>query len=86
MVVVIDAAFDSRFEVTRHEGMFQQNVVLGYLVPTLDFALDLWVVWRAARVLHAFVLQPFSQFSLDVVGSVVAEQPRLMNDVDLVTS
>ena len=65
--------------------MFQQDAVLQGLMPAFDLALGLGVVWRTARVLHAFVLQPFSQFARDVAGAIVAQQTRLMNDVDLVT-
>ena len=62
MIVMIDKCF----EVAGQEVMFQQDAVLEGLVPALDFSLGLRVVWRAARVLHAFVLQPFSQFARDV--------------------
>jgi len=85
MIVMIDQCFDLDFEVAGQEVMFQQDAVLEGLVPALDFSLGLRVVWRAARVLHAFVLQPFSQFARDVAGAVVAQQTRLMNDVDWVT-
>ena len=54
-------------------------------MPTFDLALGLRVVRRAARMLHAFVLQPFRQFARDVAGTVVAEQPWLVDDMDLVT-
>ena len=58
MIVMIDKCFDLDFEVAGQEVMFQQDAVLEGLVPALDFALGLRVVWRAARVFHAFVLQP----------------------------
>ncbi len=38
-------------------------------------------VGRAARVFHAFALQPFSQIARDLVGAVVAEQARLVTDM-----
>ena len=86
MVVVIDEGFDLGFKITRQEVIFQQDAVLQSLMPTFDLALGLGMVWCAARMLHAFALQPFSQFSRDVAGSVVAEQARLVNNVDLVAT
>jgi len=55
-------------------------------MPSLDFALCLGMIWCSARVLHTFVLQPLSQFSGDVAGTVVAEQSWLMNDMHLITT
>ena len=55
----------------------QVFAVLQGFVPALDLALGLRVVWRTATVLHPFVLQPFSQFTRDVAGSIVAQQARL---------
>ena len=86
MVVMIDKGFNLRFEVTRQEVMFEQNAVLQGLVPALDLALGLGVIRRAARVLHAFAVQPLSKFTRDVAGSVVAEQTRLVDDVNLITT
>ena len=60
VVVVIDKGFDLSFEIAGQEVVFQQDAVLQSLVPPLDFALGLRMVRRTARVLHAFVLQPFS--------------------------
>ena len=78
MVVVIDEGFDLSFEITRQEVVFQQDAVLQGLMPTFDLALGLGMIRRTARVLHAFVLQPFSQVPRDVAGTVVAEQTRLV--------
>ena len=86
VVVVIDEGFDLGFEITGQEVVFQQNEVLEGLMPALDLTLGLGMIGRSARVLHAFALQPFSQFARDVAGSVVAEQARLMNNVDLVAA
>ena len=55
-------------------------------MPPLDLALSLRMIWRPATVLHALVLQPFSQLSRDVARSVVAEQPWFVNDVHLITT
>ena len=63
MVVVLDEGFNLSFEITWHEVVLQQNAVLQGLLPTLDLALSLGMIRRTARVLHAFVLQPFRQFA-----------------------
>ena len=84
MVVVVDEGLNPGFEITWQEVVFQENAVLQCLVPPLDLALSLGMIWSAAGMLHALVLQPFSQFTRDVAGSVVAEQTRLVNNVDLV--
>ena len=86
MIAMIDKGFNLRFEVTWQEVVLEQNAVLQGLMPTFDLALGLGMIRRTARVLHAFVLQPFSQVPRDVAGTVVAEQTRLMDDVDLITT
>ena len=73
MVVVLDEGFNLSFEITWQEVVLQQNAVLQGLMPTFDLALSLGMIRRTARVLHAFVLQPFRQFAQDVAGTVVAE-------------
>ena len=86
MVVVVDEGLNLGFEVARQEVMFEQNTVLQGLVPAFDLALCLGVVRCAARVLHAFAVQPFGKFARDVAGSVVAEQTRLVDDVNLIAA
>ena len=86
MILVIDEGFDLGFEITRQEVVLQQDAVLQGLMPPLDLALRLGMVWRAARVLHAFVLQPFSKIARDIAGTVVAEQTWLVNDMDLIAA
>ena len=73
-VVVIDEGFDLGFEITGQEVVFQQDAVLQSLMPPLDLALCLGMIRRATAVLHILALQPFSQFTRDVAGPVVAEQ------------
>jgi len=63
MVIVIDEGFDLGFKVTWQKVVFQQDAVLQGLMPPLDLTLGLRVIWRTTRVLHAFVLQPFSTAS-----------------------
>jgi len=74
MIVMIDAGLDLGFEITWQEVVFLQNAVLQGLMPTFDLALGLGTIGRSTRVLHTLALQPFSQFTRDVVGTVVAEQ------------
>ena len=68
VIVVIDEGFDLSFKVTGQEVVFQQDAVLQCLMPTLYLALGLRVIWRTARVLHAFVLQPFGQVTGDITA------------------
>ncbi len=86
MVVVVDEGLNPGFEITWQEVVFQEDAVLQCLVPTLDLALSLGMIWSAAGMLHALVLQPFSQFTRDVAGSVVAEQTWFVNDVNLIAT
>jgi hypothetical protein len=83
---VFDEGFDLGFKITKQEVVFQQDAVLQGLMPSLDLALGLRVVRRTARGLHAFALQPFSQFTRDAVGAVITKRARLMVDMNLVTS
>ncbi len=55
--------------------MLEQDTVLHGLVPPLDLALGLWVVWRASDMVHVFVLKIVGQVARDVRRAVVAEQP-----------
>ena len=66
MIVVIDEGLNLGFEITRQKVVFQQNAVLQGLMPALDPALGLGMIRRTARMLHAFVVQPFSQIARDV--------------------
>lgn len=50
------------------------------LMPAFDLALRLRMIRRAANVPHILCIQPVSQIRLDVTGTVVAEQARLMDD------
>ena len=86
MIVVVDEGFDLGFKITGQEVVFQQDAVLQGLMPSLDLALGLRVIWRAARVLHTFVLQPFGQVTGHIAGSIVAQQSRLMNDMHLIAA
>ena len=71
MVVVADEGIDLRFEISGQEVVLQQDPVLQGLMPAFDLALRLRVIWRAARVLHAFVGEIFGEVAGDVGWSVV---------------
>lgn len=57
-IVVIDEDVDPGFERPPQVLVLQQDAVLQGLVPALDLPLGLWVVGRAAHMLHAFAFQP----------------------------
>ena len=52
MIVVIDKSVDLMGEVTGQEIVFQKDAVFERLVPALDLALGLWMVWSAPHVIH----------------------------------
>jgi hypothetical protein len=75
VVVVLDEGFDLGFEVAGQEVILQQDAVFQGLVPALDLALGLRVARCAAHVAHLVGLDVFRQFTRDVAGAIVAEQP-----------
>jgi len=50
-------------------------------MPTLDLALGLRVIVCATDVAHTLVLEPFGEIAGDIGRAIVAEQPRLMNNI-----
>ena len=60
VVIMSDEGRDVRFEITWQEVVFQQNAVLQCLVPSLNLALCLRMIRRAASVRHPFDFQIFS--------------------------
>lgn len=86
MVVVADEPADLAFEVTGQEVVFEQDAVLQGLVPSLDLALGLGVVGYTTNMVHAPVVQPFSEFISDVTGAIVRQQPWPVPDIDLITT
>ena len=71
VVVMIDEGADLVFEIAGQIVVLQQDAVLQGLMPTLDLALGLWVIWRTPDVIHFLIAQPFSQLTRDVAGSIV---------------
>ena len=66
VVVIIDEGADLPFEITRQIIVFEQNPVLERLMTALDFALCLWVVWRATDMIHALIFEPIGEIAGDV--------------------
>ena len=86
MIVMIDECVDLRFEVCWKKVVLQQDAVFQGLVPSLDLALCLRVIWRSPDVSYFLITQPFSQLSRDLAGPVVREQSWLVRDMGLITA
>src|SRR6056297_3377247 len=86
VVVIFDKGADLALEISGQEVMLEQNTVLHGLVPSLDLALGLWVVWRTTDMVHALVLEIIGQVASDVGRAVVAEQPWFGDDGRTVTA
>ena len=84
-VVVIHEGFNAGLKVSGEEVVFQQDAV----VPSFNLALGLGVIRCAPDMAHALVLQPISQITGDVAGTVVRSQPeafRASSSVSLTSS
>ena len=71
VVVVFDEAPDLRFEIARQVIVLQQYPALERLMPTLDLVLDLGMIGCAAGMIHALLVEPFSEVAGDVAGTIV---------------
>ena len=85
-VVVFDEGRDGGFKLPFEEVVFQQDPVLQGLMPSLDFALCLWMHRRAANVFHALVRKIFGQIASDVRRAIVAEQARFVHNLRTVAA
>ena len=81
VVVVIDEVGDGGLELAGQEVILQQDATFQGLVPALDLALGLGVVWRAADVGDALALEPPRKIAGDVGCAVIAEQPGPVDDL-----
>ena len=86
VVVMIDESADLALEITGQMIDFEQHTILERLMPTLNLALGLWMVWRTSDMVHAVIFKPVSQITGYVRRAVVAEQPRFVNDIGAVAS
>ena len=71
MIVVGDEPLDAGVEIARQEVVLQQDAVLKSLMPSFDLALRLRVVGRTSDMIHAVIIEPFSEFTRDITGAVV---------------
>ena len=62
-VVVIHEGFNAGLKISGEEVVFQQDAVFQGLMPSLDLALSLRMIWGTPDVAHFLVSQPFSQFT-----------------------
>ena len=58
VVAMLDKGIDLLPEIAGQVVVFQQDAVLERLVPPLDLALGLGVVWCSTNMIHALVIQP----------------------------
>ena len=86
VVVMLDEGGDLRFKGTRQEVVLQQDAVLQGLVPALDLALRLRMIWRAPHMRHVPILEPCPQIFGDVAWSVVGQQPWAPRQPSAVTA
>ena len=66
VVVVLDEAPNLRFEITGQVIVLQQYPVLERLMPTLDLSLGLGMIECATGMIHALLVEPFSEIAGDV--------------------
>ena len=71
MIVVGDEPLDAGVEIARQEVVLQQDAVLEGLMPSFDLALRLRVIGRTFDMIHAVIIEPFSEFTRDITGAVV---------------
>lgn len=58
----------------------------GIAMPSLDFALCLWMHRRAANVFHTLVRKIFRQIASDIGRAIVAEQARFVRNLRTVAA
>ena len=56
-VVILDEGLDLAFEIAGQKVMLKQDTVLDSPVPSLDLALDLWVLWRASDMIDVVFVE-----------------------------
>jgi len=86
VVVVHDEGTDAGLKIARQIVVFQQDAVFQGLMPTLDLALGLGMVWCTADVIHTLVLEPVCEITGDVGRAVVTEQTGFVNDLGAATT
>ena len=71
MIVVGDEPLVAGVEIARQQVVLQQDAVLEGLIPSFDLSLRLKVVGRTSDMIHAIIIEPFSEFTRDITGPVV---------------
>ena len=84
IVIVLDEGGDLRLQLSWKILVLQADSVLERLMPALDFALRLRMARRAADMIHVVIAEPCCQIARDVGRAIVREQPRPMDNVDLI--
>ena len=80
VVVVIGEGADLPFQVAGQVVVFQQHTVLHRLMPALDLALGLGMVWHTADMIHTLGVEIIGQIGRHLGRTIVTEQPRLVHD------
>ena len=78
VVVMLDERLDLGLKVAGQEVVFQEDAVFQGLVPAFDLALGLRVHRGAAHMAHLPGLDVFRQLTRDVAGTIVGQQPGLV--------
>ena len=86
MVVMLDERFDLLLKVAWQEVVFQKDAVFERLVPALDLALCLGMHRCAPHMAHLVGFDIFRQFTRDIAGTIVAEQPWLVLDSGMIAA
>ena len=86
VVVMLDEGVNLVPEIAGQIVVFQQDAVLQCLVPSLDLALGLWVIWCPSNMVHFLLFQPVGEFTRDVTGAVVRKQARLVQNRRLIST
>ena len=66
VIVMLDESGDLVFQMPWQVIVLQQDTVFQGLMPTLDLALGLGMMWRTADMVHLLVFQPLGQIAGDV--------------------
>ena len=55
-------------------------------MPAFDLALRLRMIWSAPDVVHALLFEPVSKIAGYIGRAVIAEQPRLVDNVGVIAA
>ena len=86
VVVMIDEGADLHFQISGQIVVFEQDPVLERLMPALDLALRLRMVWRPPDVVHALVFEPVGKITRDIGRAIVTEQSGFVGHLGAVSA